>query len=200
MLCTYQCQASGEGWGVGRRGIWRDFDICQKIAVKFPTPGQKCEVKYNWISHPGKWFVVTGMNKNSNIPTPGPKRSIKILPYAPPPPLPGLTLIGALNCWGGRPGIGGGFDSSHRPVVGTSDRFNGLSRNILLTFSCYFDDPQMPCGRAFEQKLSAQFNWMPRLCPASPPPPPPPQQLNIDRCIMSGNNFLSYAWYNVFFP
>ena len=39
---------------------------------------------------------------------------------------------------GGRPGIGGGFDTSHRPVVGTFDRFNGLSSNILLTFSCYF--------------------------------------------------------------
>ena len=33
--------------GGGRRGIERDFDIFQKIAVKFPTPGQKCEVKYN---------------------------------------------------------------------------------------------------------------------------------------------------------
>ena len=31
----------------GRRGIGRDFDIFQKIAVKFPTPGQKREVKYN---------------------------------------------------------------------------------------------------------------------------------------------------------
>ena len=58
----------------GRWGIGRDFDICQKIAVKFPTPGQKCEVKYNWISHPEKWFVVTGTNKNSNIPTPGTAR------------------------------------------------------------------------------------------------------------------------------
>ena len=28
-------------------GIGRDFDIFQKIGVKFPTPGQKCEVKYN---------------------------------------------------------------------------------------------------------------------------------------------------------
>ena len=56
---------------------------------------------------------------------------------------------------GWRPGIGGGFDSSHRPVGGAFDRFNGLSSNILLTFSCYFDDPQVPCGRAFEQKLSA---------------------------------------------
>ena len=39
-----------------RRGIGRDFDIFQKIAVKFPTPGKKCEVKYNWNSPPGKWF------------------------------------------------------------------------------------------------------------------------------------------------
>ena len=27
--------------------IGQGFDIFQKIAVKFPTPGQKCEVKYN---------------------------------------------------------------------------------------------------------------------------------------------------------
>ena len=61
----------------------------------------------------------------------------------------------------GKPGIGGGFDSSHRPVVGPFDCFNGLSSIILLTFSCYFDNPQMPWGGAFEQKLSAQFK-----CPA----------------------------------
>ena len=73
-------------------------------------------------------------------------------------------------------GIGGGFDSSHRPVVGTFDRFNGLSSNILLTFSWYFDNPQMPWCGAFELKLSAQFK-----CPAYARPPP--QQLNIDRCI-----------------
>ena len=76
---------------------------------------------------------------------------------------------------GGRPGIGGGFDSSHRPVLGTFDRFNGLSSNILLTFSCYFDNPQMSCGRAFEQKLSAEFK-----CPAYAGLSP--QRLNIDRC------------------
>ena len=29
-----------------RRGIGQDFDICQKIGVKFPIPGQKCEDKY----------------------------------------------------------------------------------------------------------------------------------------------------------
>ena len=38
-----------EGGG-GEGGIGRDFDIFQKDAVKFPTPGQKCEVKYNWNS------------------------------------------------------------------------------------------------------------------------------------------------------
>ena len=53
--------------------------------------------------------------------------------------------LSMLSPWGGgRPGMGGGFDSSHRPVVGTFDRFNGLSSNILLTFSRYFDNPQMP--------------------------------------------------------
>ena len=47
---------------------------------------------------------------------------------------------------------------------------------FLLTFSCYFDNPQIPWGGEFEQKLSAQFK-----CPAYVRPPP--QQLNIDRCI-----------------
>ena len=63
--------------------------------------------------------------------------------------------------------MGGGFDSSHRPVVGTFDGFNGLSSNILLTFSCYFDNPKMSWGGAFEWKLSSV--QMPGLCPASPP-------------------------------
>ena len=78
--------------------------------------------------------------------------------------------LSMLSRWGegGRPGIDGGFDSSHRPIVGTFDRFNGLSSNILLTFSCYFDNPQIPWGGAFEQKLSAQFK-----CPAYAQPPPP---------------------------
>ena len=80
----------------------------------------------------------------------------------PPPPKPfriisSLMHLSMLSRLGGRPGIDGGFDSSHRPVGGTFDRFNGLSSNSLLTFSCYFDNPQMPCGRAFGQKLSAQF-------------------------------------------
>ena len=77
--------------------------------------------------------------------------------------------LSMLSRWGETPGIGGGFDSSHRPVVGTFDRFNGLSSYILLTFSCYFDDPQMPWGGAFEQTLSAQFK-----CPAYAQPPPTP--------------------------
>ena len=77
-----------------------------------------------------------------------------------------------LSRCGERPDIGGGFESSHRPVVGTFDRFNGFSSNILLTFSCYFDNPQMPWGGAFEQKLSAQFK-----CPAYAPPHTPPPLL-----------------------
>ena len=75
--------------------------------------------------------------------------------------------LSMLSHWEGGPGIGGGFDSSHCPVVGTFDCFNGLSSNILLTFSYYFDNPQMPWGGAFEQKLSAQFK-----CPAYTRPPP----------------------------
>ena len=35
------------GGGGGGRFIGWDFDIFQKIAVKFATPGQKCEVEYN---------------------------------------------------------------------------------------------------------------------------------------------------------
>ena len=85
--------------------------------------------------------------------------------------------LSMLSRWGGRPGKGRAFDSSHRPVVGTFDRFNSLSSNILLTFSCYFDNPQMPCGGGFEQKLSAHISSN-----APPMPGLPPQQLNIDRC------------------
>ena len=69
-----------------------------------------------------------------------------------------------LSRWGGRPGVGGGFDSSHCPVVGTFDRFNGLSSDILLTFSCYFDNPQVPWGGSVLQR---------------PPPPPPPSSLTL---------------------
>ena len=58
--------------------------------------------------------------------------------------------LSMLSRWGGgRLGIGGGFDISHCPLEGTFERFNGLPSNILLTFSCYFDNPQMPWGEAF---------------------------------------------------
>ena len=56
----------------------------------------------------------------------------------------------------------------------TFDRFNGLSSNILLTFRCYFDNPQMPWGGAFEQKLLAQFK-----CRAYVRPPPPPSHSSL---------------------
>ena len=94
-LCTYKCQAGGGGGG-GRRGIGRGFDICQENAVKFPTPGQKCEVKYNWNLPP--WEMICGHgheqkfkypytwdSKIIQMPYPGPKQSIKIPPYAPLP-------------------------------------------------------------------------------------------------------------------
>ena len=71
---------------------------------------------------------------------------------------------------GGRPGIGGGFDSSHRLVVGTFDRFNGLSSSILLTFSCFFDNPQMPWGGHLNRnsQLSSNAPPMPGLLPNPP--------------------------------
>ena len=85
-----------------------------------------------------------------------------------------LSMVSRWGGGGGRPGIGGGIDSSHRPVVGIFDRFNGLSSSILLTFSCKFDNLQMPWAKAFEQKLSAQFKCPAYARPSSPPPPPPP--------------------------
>ena len=48
VACCYQVVQNNSNDGIkGGRCIGRDFDISQKIAVKFPTPGQKCEVKYN---------------------------------------------------------------------------------------------------------------------------------------------------------
>ena len=44
--------ASQQGGGGGTWGIGWGFDIFQKNAVKFPTPGKKCEVKYNENSPP----------------------------------------------------------------------------------------------------------------------------------------------------
>ena len=79
--------------------------------------------------------------------------------------------------WGGggeRPGIGGGFDSSHCPIVGTSDCFNSFCSNVLLTFSYYFDNPQMPWGGHLNRNSQLRSNAR---------PPPPSQWLTIDRCI-----------------
>ena len=47
-LCTYQCQV-GTGHGIGQ-----GFDIFQKIAVKFPTPGRNVRSNITEIPHPGK--------------------------------------------------------------------------------------------------------------------------------------------------
>ena len=93
-----------------------------------------------------------------------------------------MTIYAPINVKppGGRLGKGGGFDSSHRPVVGFFYRFNGLSSNILLTFSCYFDNLQCPGVRHLNgnSPLSSNAPPMPGL------PAAPPQQLNIDRCII----------------
>ena len=48
----YLSRSSWWGRGGGEGGTGRGFDIFQKIAVEFPTSGQKCEVKYNWNSPP----------------------------------------------------------------------------------------------------------------------------------------------------
>ena len=73
-----------------------------------------------------------------------------------------------LSRWGGTPGKGGGFDSNHRPVVGTFDRFIGLSSNILLTFSCYFDNPQCPMVGHLNGNSRLSSNALPM--PGLPPP------------------------------
>ena len=81
----------------------------------------------------------------------------------------------------GRPGIDGGFDSSHHPVVGTFDRFNGLPSNILLTF-----------GWGIEQKLSAQFK-----CPAYAQPPAPPRpssSLHVTLGALQYELFNDWLW------
>ena len=70
---------------------------------------------------------------------------------------------------GGRPGIGGGIDSSHCPIVGTFDCFNGLSSNTLLTD--YFDNPQMPWG--------VHLNRNSQLSSNAPPMPTPPSGLTL---------------------
>ena len=69
---------------------------------------------------------------------------------------------------GGRPGKGGGFDCNHRPVVGFFDRFNDLSSNILLTFGCYFDNPQCPGVGHLNGNSQLSSNAPPM--PGLPPP------------------------------
>ena len=83
-----------------------------------------------------------------------------------------------LSRWGGggggrRTGKGGEFDCNHRPVVGFFDRFNVLSSNILLTFGCYFDNPQCPGV--------GHLNGNSQLSSNAPPMPglPPPSGLTL---------------------
>ena len=52
----------------GRQGIGRGFDIFQKIAVKFPTRGQKCEIKYNWNSPPREMICGHGHEQKFKYP------------------------------------------------------------------------------------------------------------------------------------
>ena len=48
--------------------IGRDFDIFPKVAVKFPTPGQKCEVKYKWNSPPQEMICGHGHEQKCKYP------------------------------------------------------------------------------------------------------------------------------------
>ena len=61
----------------GRQGIGRDFDIFSKIAVKFPTPGQKYEVKYNWNSPPQEMICGHGHKQKLKYPY---SRNSKLIP------------------------------------------------------------------------------------------------------------------------
>ena len=77
--------------------------------------------------------------------------------------------LSMLSRWGGgRPGKGGGFDCNHRPVVGFFDRFNDLSSNILLTFGCYFDNPQ--CSGVGHLNENSQLSSNAPPMPGLPPP------------------------------
>ena len=95
--------------------------------------------------------------------------------------------LSMLSRWGGggRPGKGGGFDCNHRPVVGFFDRFNDLSSNILLTFGCYFDNPQ--CSGMGHLNGNSQLS---SNAPPMPGLPSPPQRFNIDRCITVVNKIM----------
>ena len=87
MICIMHLSMSSRRWE--RRGIGRVFDIFQKIAVKFPTPGQKCEVKYNWNSQPREMIcghgheniqisLHPGQQDNSNALRPGISGSLSV--------------------------------------------------------------------------------------------------------------------------
>ena len=82
-------QLSSEAGGGG--GIGRDFDIFQKIDVKFPILRQKCEVKYNFVVTGTKNIQISlpqGQQDNSNAQPPGQSDSSKSrpMPFNPPPP------------------------------------------------------------------------------------------------------------------
>ena len=94
-----------------------------------------------------------------------------------------IMHLSMLSRWGGEAGQRRGFDSNHRPVVGFFDRFKGLSSNILLTFSCYFGNPQCPGVGHLNGNSQLSSNAPPTPGLPPPPPLPPPQRLNIDRCI-----------------
>ena len=71
----------------------RDFDIFPKIAVKFSTPGQICEVKYNWNSPPqemicGQKFKCpySRESKINQVPFPRAKAIDQIPALCPAPP------------------------------------------------------------------------------------------------------------------
>ena len=67
-----QLSMSNRQGGLGggeRRGVGH-FDIFQKIAVKFPTPGQKCEVKYNGSSPPHEIIYGHRHEQKLNYPYP----------------------------------------------------------------------------------------------------------------------------------
>ena len=70
----------GGGGGGEGRGIGRDFDIFQKIAVKFPSPGQKCEVKYNWNSPTREMICGRGHEQKFKHPYPLDSKIIQ-MPY-----------------------------------------------------------------------------------------------------------------------
>ena len=91
ILCTYQCQAGGGGIG-------RDFDIFQKIAVKFPTPGKNVRSNITKFPTPRNDLWSQARTKIQISLPPGQNDRSKSRPMPHLPPLPaGLTLIGALR-------------------------------------------------------------------------------------------------------